>query len=101
MRLLVPVWLAVFGFGMSAFGTILQHRVMEVAPGNVDVASAGSSAAFNVGIGAGALVGGLLLPAYGVRTGVIVGGMITFAALAAVVSEPILVSHHPAGRRYG
>lgn len=53
----------------AAVGVVaaLQNRALEVAPCSTDVASAGTSAAFNAGIGGGALGGGLLLPAFGVR----------------------------------
>ena len=88
LRVVVPLLLAMFGFGMAVFGAALQHRVMEVAPGNVDVASAGNSSAFNVGIATGAFIVGRMLPVFGVRAGPLVGGLITLTVLAVVLSDP-------------
>jgi DHA1 family inner membrane transport protein len=64
----------------------LQGAVLDVAPDNPDVASAGSSASFNVGIGGGALIGGLLLDTSGVRSTALVAGLLAGAALAAVLA---------------
>lgn len=64
-----------------------QSRVLSVAPGRTETALAANSAAYNVGIAAGALLGGLLLPAVGVRGTFLVGGLLTVGALA-VLSWP-------------
>lgn len=79
---------ALCGFALPGMVAALQSRVLEVAPGNTDVASAGTSAAFNVGIGGGALVGGLLLPAFGVRATALAGGLLVAAAVAVLLAEP-------------
>lgn len=94
----VPL-LALFGFGLSALVVGGQNRLLDVAPGNPDVASAGYSATFNVGIGGGALVGGLLLSAAGVRSTPLVGGVLAAVALAALLAEPALVSRGSRVRR--
>ncbi|MET9831123.1 MFS transporter [Streptomyces sp. NPDC006385] len=64
-----------------------QTRVLQVAPGRTETALAANSAAFNAGIAAGALLGGALLPAAGVRGTFLVGGLLTVGALA-VLSRP-------------
>lgn len=76
------------GFAMAFMVTGLQTRILQVAPGSTEVASAASSAAFNVGIACGALVGGLLLPAFGVRSVALVGGLLGVVALLVLLSEP-------------
>jgi DHA1 family inner membrane transport protein len=82
--------LALSGFGISSMATGIQNRIFEVAPGSSDVAAAGSSAAFNVGIGSGALLGGLLLPGAGIRSTALVGGLIAVTAVAVLLAEPWL-----------
>ncbi|HSK96138.1 MAG TPA: MFS transporter, partial [Euzebyales bacterium] len=67
--------LAFAGMALAALTSALGSRVLELAPGRSDLASAGASTAFNVGITTGALVGGLLLPGFGVRGTVLVGGL--------------------------
>jgi DHA1 family inner membrane transport protein len=75
------------GLSFSAMCTALTGRVLQVAPGSVDMAAAGTSIAVNIGITAGALIGGLLLPGPGVRSTALVGGLLSTAALAAVFGE--------------
>jgi DHA1 family inner membrane transport protein len=75
------------GFALPGLVAGMQLRVLQVAPGNTDIASAGTSAAFNVGIGGGALLGGLLLPAFGVRSTALAGGLLACAALAVMLGD--------------
>jgi MFS transporter, DHA1 family, inner membrane transport protein len=88
------VLFSVAGLAFAALTAAMGGRVLEVAPGRSDLAAAGVSTAVNVGISAGALVGGLLLTGYGVRSTALVGGLITVLALALAVVE-----QHPAVRR--
>jgi MFS transporter, DHA1 family, inner membrane transport protein len=69
-----------------------------VAPGSADLAAAGASTAVNVGITAGALVGSVLLPGVGVRGTALLGGLLSLAALAAALAEPLAAAstHRPA-----
>jgi predicted MFS family arabinose efflux permease len=80
--------IATSGLTLAALSAALGARVLEVAPGGSDMASAGTSAAFNVGITAGALIGGILLPAAGVRSTALAGALLTVAAFAVVLAEP-------------
>jgi DHA1 family inner membrane transport protein len=82
--------IALFGFAMTLLVTSFQARVMLVAPGSSEIASATNSSAFNVGIAGGAFIGGLLLPAAGVRSTALAGGLFAFVglAVAAVESRP-------------
>jgi DHA1 family inner membrane transport protein len=59
-----------------------QSQVLHVAPGRTELALAANSAAFNAGVAAGALTGGALLHAVGVRGTFLVGGVLTLGALA-------------------
>ncbi|WP_078662682.1 MFS transporter [Streptomyces bicolor] len=65
-----------------------QSRVLQVAPGRTETALAANSAAYNVGIAAGALLGGALLSVVGVRGTFLVGGLLTVGALA-VLGLPV------------
>ncbi|WJV44429.1 MFS transporter [Streptomyces flavofungini] len=67
-----------------------QSQVMHFAPGRTETAVAANGAAFNTGVAAGALAGGLLLPVIGVRGTFLVGGLMTVAALALLLEEQFL-----------
>ena len=82
------VLLCVFGFSLSVLAIGVQSRILDVAPGNINVASAGNSAMFNVGIGGGALLGGLLLQGPGLRSIAIVGGLVALASFVLLLAEP-------------
>ena len=59
---------AVWGFGFGAIPPLLQTRLLQAAdPAKRDAASALYTTAFNIGIGGGALVGGVLFDAFGVE----------------------------------
>lgn len=85
------VLFCVFGFSLSLLAVGVQSRILDVAPGNINVASAGNSAMFNVGIGGGALVGGLLLDGTSVRSLAIVGAVVAAASLGLLLAEPWLL----------
>ncbi|MEO3769256.1 MFS transporter [Micromonospora sp. B9E7] len=78
----VVVLLAGIGLGYAAFGSGVQNRMLHLAPGSTDMASAGVSTAFNAGICGGSLLGGALLSASGARPLALVGGLLTLVALA-------------------
>jgi DHA1 family inner membrane transport protein len=80
---------ALFLAGLTA---VLGARILELAPGSTDMASAGTSTAFNVGITTGALIGSLLFTSTGVRSTALVGALLTVAALAVVLAEPFFAS---------
>jgi DHA1 family inner membrane transport protein len=84
---LTVILVALFGFAMTLLVTSLQARIMLVAPGSAEIASAGNSSAFNVGIAGGAFIGGLLLPWAGVRSTALVGGLFAVAGLAVAAVE--------------
>lgn len=84
------VLVALFGMCMGALPPTLGARILRHAPGRTDIASAVQSSAFNVGITGGALIGGLLLPAAGVRSVALAGGLLGVAALAVVLAEPLV-----------
>ncbi|WP_127499881.1 hypothetical protein [Actinoplanes solisilvae] len=66
----------------------LGARVLEVAPGTTDMAAAGTSTAFNVGITGGALLGSALLTGAGPRYPALAGAALTAVALLAILAEP-------------
>ncbi|MBM7493391.1 DHA1 family L-arabinose/isopropyl-beta-D-thiogalactopyranoside export protein-like MFS transporter/DHA1 family inner membrane transport protein [Micromonospora luteifusca] len=73
--------IAGIGLAYAAFGSAVQNRMVQLAPGSTDMASAGVSTAFNAGIAGGSLLGGALLPTSGARPLALVGGLLTLAAL--------------------
>ncbi|WP_214400842.1 MFS transporter [Pseudonocardia lacus] len=82
---------AVAGLSLSALTAVLGARVLAVAPDGTDMASAGMSTAFNVGIAGGALLGAALLP-LGVRGTALAGALLSLGALAVLLAEPRLSS---------
>lgn len=84
------VLLVVTGFGLGALTPALQNRVLEVAPGSTDMASAGNSVAFNVGIAGGSLLGAGVLDTYGARATPLAGGFLVAAALVVLAAESLL-----------
>jgi DHA1 family inner membrane transport protein len=82
-------------FGIAGFATALQGRVLDVAPGSSDVASAGTSSAFNVGIGGGAALGAALLPWTGTHSLALVGALLGAVALVALLAEERIAGSTP------
>nr|WP_179779798.1 MFS transporter [Micromonospora jinlongensis] len=78
----VVALLAGVGLAYAAFGSAVQSRMLQLAPGSTDIASAGVSTAFNAGIAGGSLLGGGLLPTLGPRPLALAGGLLTLAAFA-------------------
>lgn len=78
----VIAMLVLFGFGAVPVFSATQAQILQVTPGRTEVGFAANSAAFNVGIGVGALLGGLVLTRFGVRAAFLAGGGVTLAALA-------------------
>ncbi|MGI5451827.1 MFS transporter [Streptomyces sp. CA-249302] len=70
------------GASVAPFFMASQSQVLRLAPGRTETALAANSMAFNVGVAAGALLGGGLLPVVGVRGTFLVGGLLTVGALA-------------------
>ncbi|MBM2619048.1 MFS transporter [Actinoplanes sp. LDG1-06] len=87
-RITAVVTTAVAGFALSGMASVLGARVLEVAPASTDMASAGTSTAFNVGITGGALLGSALLTSSGPRAPALAGAALTAVAVLAVLSEP-------------
>jgi MFS transporter, DHA1 family, inner membrane transport protein len=78
---------AVAGLALAMVPTVMQSRILQVAPGSTEMASAAMSSAFNLGIAGGSFTGGVLLPLFGVRSTALVGGLLAGAAFAVVVSD--------------
>lgn len=79
---------ALAGLVLSALTTVLATRVLEVAPAATDLASAGVSTAFNVGITAGALAGSYLLSDGAVHESALLAALITAVGFVVVLAEP-------------
>lgn len=78
------VLLMLLGASVAPAFMATQSQVLRVAPSRTETALAANSAAFNVGVAAGALLGGALLSAVGVRGTFLVGGLLTVGALVVV-----------------
>jgi DHA1 family inner membrane transport protein len=72
---------------LGAFVISNQNRVLILAPGSTDVASAWASAFFNAGIAGGSLSGGVVVASLGVRETALAGALFAAAALAVVLSD--------------
>ncbi|MFI6780103.1 MFS transporter [Micromonospora sp. NPDC050276] len=93
------VLLAGIGLAYAAFGSAVQNRMLHLAPGSTDIASAGVGTAFNVGIAGGSLLGGALLSASGARPLALVGGSLTLVAFTLLAVDTR--RGHAAGRNQG
>jgi len=93
---------ALLSAAISSFAAGLTRRLLLVAPGSTDLASAGCSSAFNLGIGTGAWVGGLIAagPA-GVHATALVAALLTGTAFVLMAAEPLITGNLIAGRRFG
>ncbi len=90
--------LALAGLAFAAFTASLGGLVLHVAPGRSDLAAATLSAAVNLGIAGGALVGGLTLSSHGVRDTALVGALLGVLALLLALGERLIP---PTGSRSG
>ncbi|MEV0443139.1 MFS transporter [Streptomyces spectabilis] len=86
-RAVATVMIVFLGASLGPIFMATQSQVMYVAPGRTETAIAANSAAYNSGVAAGALAGGLLLPLLGVRGTFLVGGLMTLAALGLLLEE--------------
>jgi MFS transporter, DHA1 family, inner membrane transport protein len=89
---------AIESFGVAGFGVSMQARAFVVAPRGTDIASAVFSSAYNVGIAAGPVIGGVVLSGPGLRTTPLAGGLLASTALAVILSESLIGT---ANRRLG
>ena len=87
LRPAVLVLIAGGGLAYTAFATSTQGRMLVVAPGSTDLASAAVSTAFNGGIAAGSLLGGALLPHVGSRSLALVGAALIAVALGTLALD--------------
>ena len=81
---------AVESFGVACFGVSIQACVFVVSPRGTDIASAGLTSAYNVGIAAGPIIGGFVLSGPGLRTTPLAGGLLASIALAVVLSQSLI-----------
>ncbi len=86
---------AVASLALGAFVIVNQNRVLMVAPGSTDAASAWTSTAFNVGIAGGSFTGGLVMPALGARYTALVGALLALGGALTVGYDDL--SHHRPG----
>ena len=83
----VVVALALAGLGFNALPPASGSRILHVAPGRVDFASAGASSTFNIGIASGSFFGGLLLAGPGVHILPLFAAVLTALALALMLAS--------------
>ncbi|GGP48739.1 MFS transporter [Saccharothrix coeruleofusca] len=84
------VAVALLALAGSWFAAALQGRVLRVAPLSTDIASAGSSTAYNAGILAGSWLGGVLVDGPGLPATALAGSLLAAAATLVMLTEPLL-----------
>jgi predicted MFS family arabinose efflux permease len=88
---------AVTGFALGSLPVFLQAATLRAAPGAAEAASALNASAFNIGIGGGALLGGLTVDRWGPAylpfvAGVLVGVGLLVVAFGRRVGAPAAAS---------
>ncbi len=91
---------ALASVAQGSFSISNQNRILVLAPGRTDVASAWASTSFNTGIAGGSLTGALVVSALGVRATPLVGGLLATCALVVTLSD-CLAAPISAQRRAG
>lgn len=79
----------VWGATMLCFGIQMQSQVIQLAPDATDVATALHSGIYNVGIGAGALLGSIVVQDFGTAWVGFVGSLLAFLALLGIVAPTL------------
>jgi DHA1 family inner membrane transport protein len=82
----VAIFLALDGIALGGLTIAMQTTVLVVAPRSADIATAWYSAAFNVGIGGGPLIGAVVLSTWGLRYTPLVAALLAALALAVLLS---------------
>jgi predicted MFS family arabinose efflux permease len=93
--LVVAGGMAMTGLALSAMITAVSTELLLVAPGSLYIASACGSSAFNLGIAAGSLGGGLILHSSGIRAVPFAAAFLAAAALAVLLLFQHRESHWP------
>jgi len=95
---LVVAMLVLWGAAFGGTPALLQTRVLHTASVRLrDVSAAYFTTAFNVGIGGGAFIGGLLLDAYGIGVLPFVDVAVTIVGIALILVTNRLISRRAAG----
>lgn len=88
MSQIQTVWtvlIFMWGVSLTALALSLQIHVLKLAPKATDVAMSIFSGIFNVGIGGGAMVGGLMIAGFGLPMIGYMGALIVMGAVAAFI----------------
>jgi predicted MFS family arabinose efflux permease len=87
--LVAAVGMALTGLALFAMITAVSTELLAAAPGSLYIASACGSSAFNVGIAAGSLAGGLILHASGIRAVPLCAALLAAAALVVLLADQL------------
>ena len=88
MSQIQTVWtvlIFMWGVSLTALALSLQIRVLKLAPKATDVAMSIFSGIFNVGIGGGAMIGGLVIAGFGLPMIGYIGALIVMGAVVAFI----------------
>ncbi|WP_263976371.1 MFS transporter [Streptomyces sp. NK08204] len=84
------VFLVLMGGALGPVFMTTQNEMLRCAPGRTDMALAANSGFYNVGIAAGAALGGLVLPLADVRGTFLAGGLLTVGACVVLLGGRLL-----------
>lgn len=79
----------VWGATMLCFGIQMQSRVIQLAPDATDVATALHSGIYNIGIGAGALLGSVVVRDFGTAWVGFTGSLLALVALIGIIAPAL------------
>lgn len=84
------VFLVLMGGALGPVFMTTQNAMLRCAPSRTDIALAANSGAYNLGIAAGAAIGGLVLSLADVRGAFLVGGLLTVGACTVLLGGRLL-----------
>jgi DHA1 family L-arabinose/isopropyl-beta-D-thiogalactopyranoside export protein-like MFS transporter/DHA1 family inner membrane transport protein len=89
-KVLAVAMLGIVGGATASMAAGLSARGLQIAPRRTDIAAAGISSAYNLGIAGGSWVGGLVLTGFSVRATALTAALLVLASLVVAFAEPLI-----------